>query len=444
MDIVRFSFIIILLSFLKLVNAQLVITEIMYNPPESGTDSLEYIEIYNAGPASINLNNYTLSNGITHTFTNIMLDAEAYLTIAKDSVAIATVFGAIAYQWNSGTLANAGEAIVLKDGLDTLLDSVTYSNVSSWPTGSDGEGPSIVLCDINSDNNIGSNWLSSTSATGVIINTFEVFGSPGTSDLLTKLTETACDSFLFDGNTLTRSGSYKATFAASNSCDSTVQLVLIINNSQTVQLTESICSGDSVFVGGNFQNTSGVYVDSFSTITNCDSIVRLTLTVEENPIVTLTLNEDSTCENEGLITLSGGNPAGGTYAGPGIVSGIFNPELAGVGNHLITYSYTNSKNCSNEATNEIIVTNCISSNVNSLRQSDIYVYPNPINDELYFNFNNNGTVTLEIFDITGKLVLEKLNIKSSIKINTTLFEKGIYTWRVGTSSGIKVGMITKY
>ena len=33
----------------------IVITEIMYNPPESGTDSLEFIEIYNKGEGTIDL-----------------------------------------------------------------------------------------------------------------------------------------------------------------------------------------------------------------------------------------------------------------------------------------------------------------------------------------------------------------------------------------------------
>jgi hypothetical protein len=41
-------------------NSQLMITEIMYNPPESGTDSLEYIEVYNAGTAAVDMNGFNL------------------------------------------------------------------------------------------------------------------------------------------------------------------------------------------------------------------------------------------------------------------------------------------------------------------------------------------------------------------------------------------------
>ena len=45
--------------------ANLVITEIMYNSPESGTDSLEFIEIYNNDVMAVNLLDYKISYGTT-------------------------------------------------------------------------------------------------------------------------------------------------------------------------------------------------------------------------------------------------------------------------------------------------------------------------------------------------------------------------------------------
>ncbi|NPD48329.1 PKD domain-containing protein, partial [Lentimicrobium sp. S6] len=46
------------------------------------------------------------------------------------------------------------------------------------------------------------------------------------------------------------------------------------------------------------------------------------------------------CENESPITLNGGTPFGGTYSGTGISAGSFNPATAGVGNHSITYTWS--------------------------------------------------------------------------------------------------------
>jgi hypothetical protein len=46
------------------------------------------------------------------------------------------------------------------------------------------------------------------------------------------------------------------------------------------------------------------------------------------------------CVTEAPFTLTGGSPASGTYSGPGVSGGQFNPSVAGVGNHTITYTVT--------------------------------------------------------------------------------------------------------
>jgi len=49
------------------------------------------------------------------------------------------------------------------------------------------------------------------------------------------------------------------------------------------------------------------------------------------------------CENEAAFALNSGTPSGGTYSGAGVVNGVtFNPSLAGVGTHAITYTFINS------------------------------------------------------------------------------------------------------
>jgi uncharacterized repeat protein (TIGR01451 family) len=48
------------------------------------------------------------------------------------------------------------------------------------------------------------------------------------------------------------------------------------------------------------------------------------------------------CLTDPPIALSGGLPAGGTYAGAGVADGFFDPAAAGVGAHAIQYSYTAS------------------------------------------------------------------------------------------------------
>jgi len=49
------------------------------------------------------------------------------------------------------------------------------------------------------------------------------------------------------------------------------------------------------------------------------------------------------CSNGGVITLTGGSPIGGIYTGPGVdsINGTFDPSVAGLGTHIITYTATN-------------------------------------------------------------------------------------------------------
>jgi len=61
------------------------------------------------------------------------------------------------------------------------------------------------------------------------------------------------------------------------------------------------------------------------------------------------------CVSAPAFALSGGSPAGGTYSGPGVSGGMFNPTTAGSGTHTITYTYTNLQGCIGSATQTIVV-----------------------------------------------------------------------------------------
>ncbi|PWA06322.1 LamG-like jellyroll fold domain-containing protein, partial [Flavobacterium laiguense] len=88
--------------------------------------------------------------------------------------------------------------------------------------------------------------------------------------------------------------------------------------------------------------------------TGCSKSNSATVTV--NPLPVVTLNAFSpVCISATAFTLTGGLPTGGIYAGTGVSSGIFNPSVAGVGVHPITYSYTNINGCTNLATANIQV-----------------------------------------------------------------------------------------
>jgi uncharacterized protein (TIGR02145 family) len=80
----------------------------------------------------------------------------------------------------------------------------------------------------------------------------------------------------------------------------------------------------------------------------------LVMTGNPVPLVTFTPCFDTvTSKNARPIKLKGGIPLGGTYSGPGVFGGYFDPGLAGTGTRIITYSYTNAFLCSGAAMSRI-------------------------------------------------------------------------------------------
>lgn len=157
---------------------RLMITEIMYNPPESGTDSLEFIELYNNDDVVIDLEGYYFSEGVDFTFPSVSLAQGAYVLVAVDSVVFEQFFGVPAYQFNGG-LGNNGERISINNSFGMLVDSVNYDDVAPWPVQPDGTGPSLTFCDPGLDNGLGENWSASTEFVAINAAGDSVLASPG-------------------------------------------------------------------------------------------------------------------------------------------------------------------------------------------------------------------------------------------------------------------------
>lgn len=157
----------------------IVITEIMYNPPESGTDSLEFVEILNNSGAVYDMTDATFTAGNTSfTFPSMSLNDGEYVVIAVNDTAFFSVFGFYPFEWSGSGLSNSGKFIELKDANGAYLDSLTYDDGNGWPTEPDGDGSSLVLCDVKADNNLAENWIAATTGTGMMINGKEIKANP--------------------------------------------------------------------------------------------------------------------------------------------------------------------------------------------------------------------------------------------------------------------------
>ncbi|PWH86468.1 PKD domain-containing protein [Brumimicrobium oceani] len=80
-----------------------------------------------------------------------------------------------------------------------------------------------------------------------------------------------------------------------------------------------------------------------------------TIDITVNPLPTPTIDPIADiCEFAATVSL-GGTPTGGVFSGPGVVGGDFDPSVAGLGTHTITYTYTDGNACSADATTTVLV-----------------------------------------------------------------------------------------
>jgi hypothetical protein len=118
--------------------------------------------------------------------------------------------------------------------------------------------------------------------------------------------------YIFGGRTYNTSGIYiDTTTSALTGCDSLTTLILSVIPVINQSISQSICGNGSYTFGGHTYSTSGIYTDtSISTITGCDSITVLILTV--TPVINQSISQ-SVCAGGNYIFGGHTYSASGTY-----------------------------------------------------------------------------------------------------------------------------------
>ncbi|MDY0335285.1 MAG: lamin tail domain-containing protein [Bacteroidales bacterium] len=160
----------------------IVINEIMYNGPEGGTDTTEFIELYNRGTSAVNLENYYFSQGVEFVFPDYELAPDSYLVVAYRANVMLNSYGIEALQWTGGGLSNSGETLELMNSAGQQVDIVNFDDGGVWPVAPDGYGPSLALTDPFADNNDGTNWKPETTFAFTNADGMAVYATPGAAN----------------------------------------------------------------------------------------------------------------------------------------------------------------------------------------------------------------------------------------------------------------------
>jgi len=335
----------------------------------------------------------------------------SYFICNGDSV----VVGANNY-FLSGSYA---DTLININGCDSIINTSIIVNMNSTSS------VSFIICDTsylwNGINYILSGTYNniSTSSSGCdsIATLVLVINSPSSSTSFV----TECDSFFWNGLVYTISGAYTSTYTNTLGCDSIHNLNLTINNSSITTNNQNLCFGSSYIVNGNTYSSSGIYVDTLTSSSGCDSIVTTYLNIGNDINIMSNISQVS-CNgySDGSIniTTSGGNSPYSYLWSNGSITSTINNLYTGV----YSVAVTDTDNCSSIASITIIEPILLAPTLAS-------------NSSTLIGNSNGGTIpyTFEFWGPNGFVASSSNNLGTSFSINPLI--SGIYTFIVVDANG---------
>lgn len=447
---------------------ELAITEINYNPAESGTDSTEYIEWYNYGSDAVNIENFTYNAvGVTDILPAMIIKPGDYFVSAFDSLKMVDFYGYTgAIEWASGGLSNSAEPIALYTPWGMMVDSVNYDDSAPWSTLADQGGHSLVFCEQNIgilDNNDGANWNVSSNYVDST-NSMAVYGSPGKMDSVCLYIDlvivnplngsiyAVCDFSASDTVPLSIENIGNLNVVAGDTIFAWYQLDMNPVVADTVVLTSALHPGNtlSTFFAQTVDLSAvgiynaHVYFNYENDMITANDTAHVILDHYE---ILVNLGVDDTICYTDLVTLDAGN-AGATFTwSTGDTTQTLNPTYTGsdVGS-LFTYSVdvTDSNYCMGSDT--IVLTIDVCTGIND-PEMQVAIYPNPADQTINLDFSQleNGTYLIDIMNMAGQVVIAKELVLGDhiVTIDLSDLSSGIYNIRITGQNDTFNGMFIK-
>lgn len=227
-----------------------------------------------------------------------------------------------------------------------------------------------------------------------------------------SITRNSCNSYTHNGQTYFSSGVYTQTLTSVSNCDSMLTIQLTIGNIAIGNASVTGC--DSVMVSGSVFRVSGWVSDTIvnGSIQGCDSITITNFTVYPLPI--LTVSNDTAIQSGNAVTLTASASGGGgiSYSwSTGESSSSINQQPIANNSYIVTIADTNGCIISDtinvtvktecDDSTKILVPNSFSPN-NDGQNDLLKLYSNGIKEIIYFAiFNRWGEIVFETEDINA-------------------------------------------
>ncbi|PCJ86562.1 MAG: hypothetical protein COA57_06005 [Flavobacteriales bacterium] len=350
--------------------------------------------------------NYTIllsvtdSNGTDDTTITITVVQDIINAVSANICSGDSLFLEGSYQTTSGTYY---DTLVASGGCDSILaTTLTVTSILyGTATASICTGDSILLggsyqtiAGIYNDTLVFSGGCDSVLTTTLTV----------TSALSGTATASICtgDSILLGGNYQTTAGTYYDTLVSSGGCDSVLATTLAVTSALSGTTTTSICIGDSILISGSYQTTAGIYYDTLVSSGGCDSIVETSLTANALPIAYAGTDTTIILGTSIMLNGSGGISwlwSPGTYLNNPVLA---TPTAAPPATTVFTLTVTDANNCSNS--DDVLVT---------VDETIVVFIPNIFspnndghNDILYVRGSDFLNLNFSIYDRWGERVFE--------------------------------------
>jgi len=291
------------------------------------------------------------------------------------------------YQTTAGTYYDTLASV---NGCDSVI--ATTLTVNSLPTTSITPSGTTTFCQGNSVT------LSASSAT------FYLWSNSATTQSITVST----------------SGNYFVTVTDSNGCSATssATTLSVLQNSSSAQ---TITACDSYIWNSNTYTASGTYTDTIPNAMGCDSVMTLNLTIN--------MVDTSVTASANSLTA---NATGATYQwldcnnNYAVISGatnqIYTPTITG--NYAIAVTKngcTDTSSCYN-----VTVTGILENG----KDAKFSVYPNPTRGLFTIEFANRKNMLYEITDISGKVIHKGMLTDKRTTVDLSKNEAGVYLLKI--------------
>lgn len=234
------------------------------------------------------------------------------------------------------------------------------------------------------------------------------------------------------------SGTYMDTITNAAGCDSMITINLTLNTDQTSSYSVTQCLEYTLPSGSQTFYASTIFVDTIPSASGCDSIMTIDITIYTVNIGATQAGNTLTAEALAPATYQWVDCATGYSDVIGATSQSFIPNY---NSDFAVIVFENG--CYDTSACFTIST----VDVNELFTENVAVYPNPTTGEFFISFSDfEGAVTIELTDITGKLIyhsLEDVSTDNNVKVSIDDVASGVYFVRVTSDNDMFSTRIVK-